>query len=151
MKLLKVLSYIFLFISLLGFGQSTLFHINIVLSPIKKLDYELLFPMVFVVWIPAVFLGRMMFGDSRERDDWKVIFQFSPIWMKFAILGIFSYSFINGLFCIVMNLINSFTIDSTEVFHYWHLRGISSGMMLFYSGAAVIYYSFLQTRNRRYM
>ncbi len=50
-----------------------------------------------------------------------------------------------------MNLINSFTINSSEVFHYWHLRVMLSVMMLFYSATTVIYYSFLQTGNRRNM
>ncbi len=53
--------------------------------------YAHLLTMVFVVWIPAVFLGRMIVGDSKEQDDWKVIFQFSPTWMKLALLGIFIY------------------------------------------------------------
>lgn len=129
-------------LSLIAFWQSTSLHISLVLSPAKPLpDYEFLFTGVFfVVWIPAVFIGRKIAGDSE--DVWKPILQPCPIWMKFIFWGIFVYGFINGLFCL---FINFSTEIGTEVWRYWRLRGTSGGMMMFYSAAAIIYYSFLHT------
>ncbi|WP_269086178.1 hypothetical protein [[Phormidium ambiguum] IAM M-71] len=40
---------------------------------------------------------------------------------------------------------NFSTETGTEVWRYWRLRGMSGGMMIFYSVAAIIYYSFLHT------
>ncbi len=130
-----------MFLSVIGFWQSTLLHINLVLSPAKPLpDYEFLFTGVFVIWIPAVFIARKIAGDSE--DIWKPILQHCPIWMKFIFWGIFVYGFINCLFCLFMNFS---TETGTEVWRYWRLRGMAGVMMMFCSSAAITYYSFLHT------
>lgn len=140
MKLLKSLAFLFILLSFFGLWQSLSFHINLMLSAEAQRQPSWLFVGGFVVWVPAVLVGRYLARGENRQDEWRAIFRHCPTWMKFFANGLMLYAFTNGVYGFFMMS----SAVGTEAWNYWFVR-IQSGVTIsFYGVAAVIFYAFLQ-------
>ena len=72
MRVLKYLSFILMVVALVGFYQSSLLHLNIVLYPTQNVSKNWWLSLgLFVVWIPAVFASHELTKNSSEKYSWK--------------------------------------------------------------------------------
>lgn len=92
---------------------------------------------IFVVWLPAILVGRNRVGTLNSRDPWKVLLKGSPDWMRYMVYGFFGYAIINfALFWLKTPSGGSGANPPADV---W--RGFSGHWMAFYSAALAILYT----------
>lgn len=140
MRVLKYLSFLLMVVALVGFYRSSSLHSNIVRSPKEPVSENWWLSLgLFVVWIPAAFASHKLVENSSEKDSWKPLLGSNLLWMRFIILGLVAYGFIQYLFC----WLTLFSVggDST-LFTYWRIRGSSGAVIPFYFIGAVVFYRF---------
>lgn len=53
----------------------------------------ILFPVIFIVWVPTVLLMNRLTRDFKQRDLWKAALRGCPTWMKTSLWVIWGYVF----------------------------------------------------------
>jgi len=61
---------------------------------IQKIAFRLLFPGLFVVWLPTVLLVNTLTRDFRQQDLWKAALRGCPSWMRTALWVIVGLAFV---------------------------------------------------------
>ena len=138
MRVLKYLSFLLMIVALIGFYQSSLLHLSIVRSPNESASENWWLSLgLFVIWFPAMFASHKLRENSNEQDSWQAMLGFRLSWMKFIVLGLFAYGFINYLVCLCM-----YFVVTPGNWSYWQIRGNSGLIMLGYVTVARILYRF---------
>lgn len=87
-------------LSVVGLVFSLWVHLGAVMG--RRVAPEALFYIlhvgIFVVWIPAVFVGNGLVGSVNRKDFWKVALKNSPDGMRYMVYIFFGYAFINFAF-----------------------------------------------------
>jgi hypothetical protein len=96
---------------------------------------------ILVVWIPAIFVAKLQFGNRQTRDYWKRALKASPAWMRYMVYGFFGYAMVNFLLFISHAPADDGGVNPPAV--VW--RGFSGHWMAFYSAALAIFYSATRT------
>jgi hypothetical protein len=127
---------ILVFISVLGFVASTIWHVLTLFG--RELPNSLsmlLFLGIFVVWLPAV-ITPLPLNDriaENRRNTWKVVMEGAPTWMALVCLYVGIYASIN-FFLATGNITGS--VSSTDE----HFQRVGSAIaMVFYSTASAIF------------
>lgn len=86
-----------------------------------------------------MFAASELIKSSTKRDYLQAILGSGLSWMKFIIVGLFAYSFINYHFC---KYISIAVAGESYLWDYWRIKGDSGLIMFGYGSAAVILYRF---------
>ncbi|QBB71518.1 hypothetical protein ELE36_14780 [Pseudolysobacter antarcticus] len=96
---------------------------------------------IFVVWLPAVLVSIRLNRGQRTRSSWKQMLAGCPNWMRYAVMGLFAYAFLNFFIAFSgqeHSRGHGSGISTAE------LRGFSGHWMLFYGMAFCILFSALR-------
>jgi hypothetical protein len=52
-----------------------------------------LFPGIFLVWLPTIFLSNSLTRDFKQRDFWKATLRGCPKWMQTSLGVLWGYGF----------------------------------------------------------
>jgi hypothetical protein len=77
-------------LSALGALSATIFVTKL---NIDKLMLRIIFPGIFVVWLPTVFLMNQLSADFKQRDIWKAALRGCPAWMRTALWSVMGLTF----------------------------------------------------------
>jgi hypothetical protein len=75
-------SFVFTAVSLAGY------------SAVEKLGPRLLFPGIFIVWLPTIFFMNALTADFKQKDLWKAALRACPRWMRATAWSIFGLVFV---------------------------------------------------------
>jgi hypothetical protein len=140
----EVLAYAFLVMSAVGFVASLVSHVCSLLGVDGPLgDRTMLLHMgIFVVWFPAILAARRVGRDAPQKDQWKAALRGCPEWMRYALYGLFGYTFLNfALFLFRAHGRGSSGPGGSASPSV--VRGFSGHWMLFYFAAFAMLYSYL--------
>jgi hypothetical protein len=91
---------VFAGLSTLGLVVSLWVHVGAVTG--RRVAPEALFWIlhagIFVVWFPAVFVGKQRAGNSKRKDFWKVILRGSPDWVRYLLYVFLAYAVFNFVY-----------------------------------------------------
>jgi hypothetical protein len=137
---LKPFSPVFVGMSAVGLVVSLWVHVGAVMG--RRVAPEGLFWIlhmgIFVVWFPAVFVGKQRAGNLNRKDFWKVILRGSPDWVRYLLYGFFGYAVVNFMYFFTQAPSGHGGNGDTPVIDW---RGFSGHWMAFYFAALVILYS----------
>ncbi|MDY6896728.1 MAG: hypothetical protein SWZ49_01425 [Cyanobacteriota bacterium] len=78
MRVLKYLSFLLMFVALIGFYQSSLLHFNLVRSPNEPASENWWLSLgLFIICFPAMFASYKLRENSNEQDSWQTMLGFS--------------------------------------------------------------------------
>ena len=97
---------------------------------------------IFIVWFPAVSLGKRLSKDIKQRDLFQAMLRGCPVWMKRMPYLFFLYTAINMLWFISTGQATKCGDIGNEIQQF---RLFSGFWMAFYSAAFSILYSARQT------
>lgn len=98
---MAALIYPFLVLSTVGFGAMLVIHIASLFGAASLPGpwTKILFPGVFVVFLPTIFVMNRLTRDFKQKDLWRAALRGCPPWMRRAVWIIFGYSWI-GFFAL---------------------------------------------------
>ena len=137
----QTLLYIFGPLALAGLVLSVATHIAALMGKSGPLgdSVGILHFGIFIVWIPAVIVAKGLTRGLKRSDFWKAVLRGVPVWVRYAMYGLFAYTFVN--FVIFIGLGGSSERHATEGMSPETARGFSGHWMLFYAAALAILYS----------
>jgi hypothetical protein len=60
----------------------------------SRTAFRLLFPGIFIAWVPTILFANLLIGDFKQRDFWKAALRGCPPWMRTALWVIVGIVFI---------------------------------------------------------
>ena len=93
---------------------------------------------IFVVWLPAVIVAKRAVRGAANSDFWKIVLSGCPHWVRYALYGLFGYTFINFMWFFTSGGMQPHPTGGTTPFM---VRGFSGHWMIFYGAAFAILYS----------
>ncbi|MCK5147145.1 hypothetical protein KAR48_10350 [bacterium] len=98
---------------------------------------------VVVLLVPMIFITRYLARGYEKPEFWKAVLRGCPQWMKYTIVGIFLYAFINFMLSFILPLPTQPGIENIPLNRL--MRGFSVHWMAFYGLAVGVFYSALKT------
>jgi hypothetical protein len=135
---MMALVYVLLAIASVGFCAVAAVHLEALAGSTVLFHHaeKLMFPVLFVLWIPTIFCMNRMTGDAKQKDIWKIALRGCPKWMRIAAFIIFGYAWAGAL-------ANALLFRTDPLLS--GARGTSGVMLAFYGVAACVLYSFTRS------
>lgn len=144
MKILKSLSILLLFVSLISFCQCVWLYVDTILSSAKTLTLENADPLffrLFGIWIlliVSVALANRFIEHSGEQNPLESLLRFCPFWMRLAFRWGFFCGLIHTVLFFVMGIL---VLGNSNLWDIWRLRGMLGFEMTFYLWSAILFYA----------
>ena len=145
---MKTLSYPFILIAGAGFLLSLSAHLMALAGktlPGGGLVWGLHIG-IFVVWIPAILIGKRQDRGVQRKDSWDATFAACPIWMRRALKLVFAYAIVNFILFLVGTSGHPKPKGTAPPAV---IRGFSGHWMVFYGAAFVTFYSAIKAPHLR--
>jgi hypothetical protein len=136
---MTALIYPFLALAAAGFVAALAVHVTSLLGATYPFDHFLkfLFPSVFVVFIPTIFVMNRLTRDVNQRDMWRASLRGCPRWMRWSVWTIAGYAWV-GFF--VFSLLDVGGMDS----EIDKARSMSAMLLVFFLIPLSVLYSATQ-------
>lgn len=91
----RVIAFSVMVLSAIGLLASFFLHIaSFFVGPqFGERQILFVFPGIFIVWIPTIFLAHKLTSDFKQRDFWKAALRGCPSWMYRALWILWGYVF----------------------------------------------------------
>jgi hypothetical protein len=133
---MNILIYPFLLLALVGLVVVLSVHVAALAGSTALLSHvgKLIFPGIFVVWLPTIVVMNRLTRDFKQKDIWKAALRGCPQWMQRAQYIFFGYAFIVAF---VLPFVYGGGMDSPSN----SARAMSAIALTFYSIATCVLYS----------
>jgi hypothetical protein len=95
----RIVAYMVMVLSAIGLLASFVLHIaSFYAGPeFGKREIPIVFPGIFIVWVPTIFLAHKLTRDFKQRDFWKAALRGCPAWMYRSLWILWGYVFFVAL------------------------------------------------------
>lgn len=92
----RVVAYPVMVLSAIGLLASFVLHIASLygVPELARHAISILFPGIFLVWLPTVLLMNRLTRDFKQRDIWKAALRGCPAWMRKTLWVVWGYVFL---------------------------------------------------------
>jgi hypothetical protein len=91
----RIVAYLVMVLSAIGLLASFVLHITSFYAgpEFGKHEIPIVFPGIFIVWLPTIFLATKLTCDFKQRDFWKAALRGCPAWMYKSLWILWGYVF----------------------------------------------------------
>jgi hypothetical protein len=137
---MTVLTYPFLALAVAGFVAVLAIHVASLFGVTYLWHFlRFLFPGIFVVFLPTIFVMNRLTRDFKQKDIWRAALRGCPQWMRRAVWAIIGYAWV-GFF--VLPLLFGGGMESAAN----KARSMSGALLIFYLIPAAVLYSATQVQ-----
>ncbi len=138
-----LIAYPFLILSAVGLALSVISHVCAMQGVGGPLGDQTWFLHIgiFIVWLPGILAARHLSRNVPQKYLWKATLRGCPIWMQYAVYGLFGYAIINFLIFMLSDRPQGSGPMPPAI-----VRGFSGHWMIFYGLAFAILWSYIQLR-----